>query len=190
MKKTIITCITCFFLTSLSFSQMAQEKLPINVSKSNVHWYGYYTFYFGGHDGDINFKEGYFLKMGDVITGGEFVIDMNSITSTDIENPKAKKSLVNHLKNEDFFNTPKHPEAKLVITGVKYHDPTHMQVVANLTIKNVTHSVKFQAEVNFEKKQMTTKFKIDRMRWGVNYNSKMRDGAISDAIGFDVVLSL
>ncbi len=187
MKKTLITFL---LIAGISLAQAQQQKLPINVSKSNVHWYGYYTFYFGGHDGNIKFKEGYFLKTGDVITGGQFTIDMNSINSTDIKDSKANKSLVNHLKNDDFFNVSKHPEAKLVITKVKYHDPTHIQVEAEMTIKNITNSVKFQAEVNFEIKQLTTKFKIDRMLWGISYNSKMRDGAISDAIGFEVILSL
>ena len=37
---------------------------------------------------------------------------------------------------------------------------------------------------------MTTKFKIDRTLWGINYNSKLKDQAISDAIGFEVKLSL
>ncbi|MFY0602488.1 MAG: YceI family protein [Flavobacteriaceae bacterium] len=187
MKKIIIACL---FIMSYSGAMNAQEKLKINTAKSSLQWFGYYTFYFGGHNGDINFKEGYFLKTGNMITGGEFIIDMNSITSKDIENPKANKSLVNHLKNEDFFDVSKHSEAKLVITKVQYHDTTHMKVYANLTIKGITKSIEFQAEVNFEKKQMTTKFKIDRTRWGINYNSKMKDGAISDAIGFEVTLSL
>ncbi len=183
------------FLTTLLFicatmNLQAQEKLNINTTKSNIHWYGYYTFYFGGHDGDITFEKGYFIKTGDVITGGEFVIDMNSITSTDIENKKANEGLVNHLKDPDFFDVAKYPKAKLVITSVNYHNQTEMKIIADLTIKGITKPIDFNAEVNFEKKQMIAKFKIDRMKWKVNYNSKMRDGAISDAIGFEVTLSL
>ena len=187
MKKIIITCL---FITGLSLTLSAQEKLNINITKSNLHWYGYYTFYFGGHDGDINLKEGYFIKTNGKITGGEFIIDMNSITNSDIEGKKGKVSLVNHLKDPDFFDVSKYPLGKLVITKVKYHDATHARLEADLTLKGITESINFQAEFNFEKKQMTTKFKIDRTRWGVNYNSKMKDGAISDAVGFDITLSL
>ena len=50
--------------------------------------------------------------------------------------------------------------------------------------------IDFQAEFNYDKKQMTTRFKIDRQRWGIDYNSKLRDGAIADGIGFDVTLSI
>ena len=37
---------------------------------------------------------------------------------------------------------------------------------------------------------MKTRFKIDRKRWNVNYKSKFKDGAISDAIGFEVSIKL
>ena len=168
----------------------AQQKLKINTSKSELKWYGYYTFYFGGHDGTIDIKQGHFIKTGDKITGGEFVIDMTTIKSTDIENSKANRSLVNHLKDPDFFDVKKYAESKLVFTKVKYHDSTHMQVEANLTIKGITNPIRFQAEVDFKKSQMTTKFKIDRTLWGVSYNSKIKNSAISDAIGFEVVLRL
>lgn len=186
MKKIII----CLLATTFSLSLNAQEKLAINPQKSNIHWYGYYTFYFGGHDGTIDIKEGHFIKTKDKISGGEFIIDMTSIKSTDIKNEEANKSLVDHLKDPDFFDVKKYPKGKLVITKVEYHDATHAQIHANLSLKGVTAPIKFQAEFNFEAQTMTTKFKIDRTRWGVNYNSKIKDGAISDAIGFEVRISL
>jgi len=167
-----------------------QNKLDINVSKSEMKWSGDYTFYFGGHHGNIEFTEGYFIKTNTIISGGEFIIDMNSITCLDIDNDQANEGLVNHLKDPDFFDVANHKTAKLIITRVKYHDTTKMKVYADLTIKGVTKPVSFQAEVDYESKIMTTKFKIDRMLWGVSYNSKMKDGAISDGIGFEVKLSL
>lgn len=167
-----------------------QEKLPINPSKSEVKWTAEYTFYFGGHDGTINFKEGHFIKTDGKITGGEFIIDMNSIVNLDIENADGNKGLVEHLKNEDFFDVKKFPRAKLIITKTEYKDKTHLEIDANLTVKGITLPIRFQAEVNYEKLQMTTKFKIDRTRWGVTYNSDMKDSTISDAIGFEVKLNL
>nr|WP_321243373.1 YceI family protein [uncultured Psychroserpens sp.] len=168
----------------------SQEKLVLDVSKSEMKWSGDYTFYFGGHHGTIDFKEGHFIKSNDVISGGEFIIDMNSIMCLDIENEKGNKGLVDHLKDPDFFDVTNFGTAKLIITHVKYHDNTTMKIYADLTIKGITNPISFQAEVDYEEKIMTTKFKIDRMLWGVNYNSKMKDGAISDGIGFDIKLSL
>ena len=71
-----------------------------------------------------------------------------------------------------------------------YHDSNSMEISANMEIKDVVQPIKFQAEIDFEAKELRTKFKIDRTRWGVTYNSDIKDGAISDAIGFEVTLSL
>lgn len=187
MKKNIL--LLAITMCSITYSY-AQEKLKINTKKSELKWSCDYTFYFGGHYGFVNFEDGYFIKNNGKITGGEFTIDLTSITSTDIEDEEANTGLVDHLKNEDFFDVKKFPSAKLVITNTKYHDKTHLQATANLTIKGITLPVKFQAEVDFEKQQLKTKFKIDRTRWEINYNSKLKDNAISDAIGFEVTLNL
>ena len=188
MKLLLLTIGTCILsMTNLTYGQ---TQLPIDVNLSNIKWFGEYTFYFGGHDGTISFKEGHFIKTGDVITGGEFVIDMNSIVCLDIENEEATSGLVDHLKDPDFFDVINYPKAKLSITRVEYHDPVNMKVYADLTVKGITEPIDFQAKVDFEKEEMITKFKIDRMRWDISYNSSMRDSAISDAIGFDIVLKL
>lgn len=187
MKKIIITVLYIFSCTTIAY---AQQKLNISTAKSSIKWIGEYTFYFGGHEGFINFTEGHFIKTKDKITGGSFTIDMNSIICTDIENPKGKKSLEDHLKDPDFFDVKKYPIAQLVITKVVYTDTTHARIEADLTIKGITKSVNFRAEFNYAKKEMTTRFKIDRRRWEVNYTSTIRDGAISDAIGFEVSIQL
>ncbi|WP_052184148.1 YceI family protein [Psychroserpens sp. Hel_I_66] len=187
MKTRVFTLLLTF--SSIAFGY-AQEKLVIDVKKSEVKWNCDYTFYFNGHNGLINFKEGYFTKSNEVIIGGEFIIDMNSITCLDIDKQDSNESLVNHLKDPDFFNVEQYETAALKINSVKYHDKKRMQIFADLTIKGITNPISFQAEVDYKEKTMTTKFKIDRTLWGVNYNSNMKDGAISEAIGFEVILSL
>jgi len=187
MKTHILTLL--FVLISISITN-AQKHLNIDTSKSELKWSGEYAFYFGGHYGTINFTEGYFIKTNDVITGGKFIIDMTSIKCDDIESKEGKESLVNHLKDPDFFDVATYKTSELTITRVEYHNSTQMKIHAALTIKGITKAVSFQAEVDFEKQEMTTKFKIDRMLWDISYNSKMRDGAIADGIGFEVKLSL
>lgn len=194
MKKRAVVLAVAFLSFTLNYAQTS-EKLTINTSKSELNWSGEYAFYFGGHNGTIDFKEGYFIKENEVISGGEFIIDMNSIKSIDIDEQEARDGLDNHLKDPDFFDVKKFPSAKLVITRVKYHDSTKMKIYADLTIKDMTLPVNFQAEVDYKKEQLTTKFKIDRTLWGINYNSKeiegkLKNGLISDAIGFEVKLSL
>ncbi|MEM6515526.1 MAG: YceI family protein [Bacteroidota bacterium] len=190
--KATLSLILCFWLSNLNAQT---EKLPIDTSKSEIKWIGEYAFYFGGHEGVIDFKDGHFIKTGELITGGEFTIDMNTISSTDMEEPEARADLDKHLKNEDFFQVDKYPEAKLVIKRVRYENPKSIKVFADLTIKDITRPINFLGNLDFEKQQMTTKFKIDRTLWGITYSSKeiegkFKDGLISDAVGFEVLLSL
>ncbi len=187
MKKTIIAliCITC-----LSTISNAQEKLNIDVSKSSIKWIGELTFSFGGHDGYINFKEGYFIKTGDVITGGVFIIDMNSITNTDIKEKEGRDNLVDHLKNADFFDVKKYPTATLEITSVEYFKNNGARFYANMTIKGITKPIKFYSKLDYPNKTMKTRFKIDRQEWNINYQSRFKNSFISDAIGFDVMIKL
>lgn len=187
MKKNIIAII-CF--ACISTIGNAQEKLEINITKSSIQWMGELTFSFGGHEGNINFKEGYFIKTGDLITGGEFIIDMNSITNSDIKTKEANENLVRHLKEAVFFDVIKFPSSKLVITKVEYFENNYVTIKANLTIKGITKPIKFNAIVDYEEKNLITKFKIDRKAWNVNYKSKMKDSAISDGIGFDILIQL
>jgi len=194
MKKRIVLIALAVLSFTLNYAQTS-EKLKINTTKSEIKWNGEYAFYFGGHEGFINFKEGYFIKENKTISGGEFIIDMPTIKSTDIEKKEAREGLDKHLKNEDFFDVKKFPTAKLVITNIKYHNSTQMKIYADLTIKDITLPINFQAEVNYEEKEMTTRFKIDRTLWNITYNSKevegkLKDGLISDAIGFEVKLSI
>jgi len=194
MKKRTLLITVILLNLIVSHAQMS-EQLDINISKSKIKWTGEYVFYYGGHDGIINFKDGHFIKTNGAITGGEFIIDMTSIQSQDMDNEDARKDLDNHLKNEDFFDVDKFPTTKLVITSTKYHDNTHLKVFADLTIKDITLPINFEARVIYETKQLKTRFKIDRTLWNINYKSKeiagkLKDGLISDAIGFEVRLSL
>ena len=186
MKK-IILCLSAIFMLSILHSQ---EKLNINSQKSTIKWIGEYTFSFSGHDGNINFKEGFFIKTNDFITGGSFVIDMNSITNNDIKTIKANASLVNHLKDPDFFDVKKHPTAKIIITKFEYFKNNQIRVDAKLTIKGVTKPITFNGELNYEEKELKARFKIDRQAWNVSYKSKMKDSPISDAIGFEISIKL
>jgi len=187
MKKSSIAFICMLCVNTIS---IAQEKLNISTSESSIKWMGEYTFHIGGHEGTINFKEGYFIKTKEVITGGEFIIDMNSITNTDIDIKKANKSLVDHLKDPDFFDVKIFPTAKLEITSVEYFENNETSFYANLTIKGVTKPIKFNAKLDYQKKSITTRFKIDRRKWNVNYQSKFKNSVISDAIGFEITIKL
>ena len=76
---------------------------------SNIKWIG--SKVTESHYGTINIDRGVLqINEEGELVGGEFVIDMNSLLCTDIENEIYKKKLEDHLKDEDFFDVEKFSE--------------------------------------------------------------------------------
>lgn len=183
MQKLLITLM---ILTSPMMISQTQNTYSLDLEKSVLYWKGAYTFNISEHNGEVHFKKGEIFTIDERITGGTFVIDMNSITNEDYTHQQGP---VEHLKDTDFFDVQKFPEAKLVLTSVEYFPNTNThEVYADLTIKGVTKSIKFYADVDGTKKTMNAHFKIDRTLWGITYNNKAKDHAISDAIEFKASL--
>ncbi len=170
------------------------SDLKINTQLSNIKWIG--SKVLESHDGTVNIDKGV-LEINDdgELVGGEFVIDMNSLLCTDIENEKYKKKLEDHLKDEDFFDVQNFPNSAIKITDVDKVDAESYNITAELSIKDITHSINFDANIikqesNYE---VTANFKIDRTKWDVQYNSgnffeNLGDKLILDEIEFNVYL--
>ena len=153
----------------------------------------------GTHTGTINLQSGAVQVAGDAITGS-FVIDMNSITNTDLEGD-SKASLEAHLKGtaegkeDHFFNVAEHPTASFEVTGVT--DNAGVKTMqGNLTIKGITKNIEFPVTYAIEGDMMTLSsktFTIDRTQWGIEFMSKsilddLKDGFISDDM--EITISL
>src|SRR5690606_11173752 len=117
----------------------AQTK-KIDTSKSSIEWVGKKVT--GQHNGTIDFKEGNLIFEGKKLKGGNFKVDMTSISATDLEG-KGKEKLDGHLKSEDFFGVEKHPVSELVFKKIGDKGNGVYTVVADLTIKGITNSVTF-----------------------------------------------
>jgi hypothetical protein len=111
-----------------------KDAIPINLEASIIKWKGTMLFSFGEHYGTVNFKSGYILKSDDKLSGGSFVVDMNTIVNTDGD---YSPDLVDHLKNEDFFDVPKYPEATIEFVSVESNDVDRYKIKADLTIKGI-----------------------------------------------------
>ncbi|MDH7445550.1 YceI family protein [Aquimarina sp. 2201CG14-23] len=171
----------------------AQKKLELDTENSIVNWKGFNKLKISGHHGTVQFQKGGFYMDKNRIIGGEFIIDMNTIANVD---GGYSESLVEHLKDKDFFETEKYPIAKLEISNVQYNDASNVSIGANLTIKEITQPIEFKAQVTYteDKLNFKTKFTINRTRWKIIYASgtfffeNLGDNAISDDIEFDVTV--
>src|SRR6218665_1116910 len=74
----------------------------------------------GSHTGTFKVTEGSLLANNNALTGGSFIIDINSLNNLDLANDaKQKGGLEGHLKSADFFDVAKFPTAKFEITSVE-----------------------------------------------------------------------
>lgn len=162
--------------------------------QSTLNWTGYYLFSFGEHSGTIDILNGTFFYDGKQGLSGSITADMRTIRDTDMPYDDGGKDLSEHLMSKDFFDVEAFPQAKIEIVKSEAvedgrpGDP-NLKIIANLTIKKITAPVTLYALVSTTGNTLTVmgKFKFDRTRWGVEYNSgkvfsEVGDGAISDAI--------
>lgn len=182
MKKFI----TLLFV-SIAYLSLAQVK-SIDTQKSTLNWKGYKVV--GSHEGTLNFLSGELEFKKNTLIGGKFVVDMQSISSTDMSG-KGKERLDGHLKSEDFFDSENHPKANLIFTKVEKATNNSYKVTADLTIKGITKSVSFLLSV--DKSQATAHLEIDRIQYDIKYRSgslfpELADKAIKDNFDLDVIL--
>ncbi|UOY08754.1 YceI family protein [Muricauda sp. SCSIO 64092] len=188
MKKIIFLLVS---ICTISVAQ-GQGSIKIDTVKSVINWKGSNLFKVNQHYGTVKFLSVDISMDGASITGGKFIVDMNSIKNTD---GKYNEMLVSHLKHQDFFDVGKHPTAELEILQVKHGDNGQMEIEALLMIKGISRMIKFQSSLDKHDKEavFTSKFIIDRTRWGISYQSKgilgsVKDDIISDAIEFEVTI--
>jgi len=152
------------------------KPLSVSVSESKVEWLGKKVT--GQHNGTINISRGEIYEDNGKVTGGTIEIDMTSITNADLKDAEYNAKLINHLKSDDFFSAGKFPTAKFEITKVEeLNDPnkpnSNATVTGNLTIKDITKSITFPAEIKIENKLLKAKadLDIDRTDWNIKYGS-------------------
>ena len=168
------------------------DRLRVDDQKSTVKWIG--SKIAESHEGLISIQNGVLLINHGTLVGGDITIDMSSIQTTDMSD-KYNKKLDSHLKNEDFFDVEKHPISTIKITKATKTEANNYEIVADLTIKGITHSIIFDAEVNIRKSVFfaKAKIKIDRTKWDIKYKSgnffkDLGDKVILDEIEFEINL--
>lgn len=172
----------------------AQNQIfKVNTEKSKVAWEGKKVG--GKHNGFIKIKSGTLVFTKNALSGGNIVVDMNSITDTDLEGELNAK-LVGHLKSDDFFGVATYPTASYVIKSVKKNTDGTLTISGDMTIKDKTNPVEFSAIVSVKGGSLVGKAKIviDRSKFDVRYGSKsffndLGDSYINDEFELTVDLS-
>lgn len=190
----------------------------IDTTQSTMTWVG--SKVTGSHEGNIRIANGDVSMENGKVVGGTIQVDVRTLQAQDKNMDEANNNkLSGHLKSADFFDVEKYPTATFQITKVeeitdgadvsqhtkeveegmrgdysKYRisNPTH-RVTGNLTIKDVTKSITFPAQVTMGENEVRAKanFNIDRRDWKLTWGTDRSLGdkmLYSDMnIGFDVV---
>lgn len=171
-----------------SLTATAQTK-AIDASKSTINWVGKKVT--GQHEGTVALEKGALIFKGKNLVGGNFTVNMTSISTTDLQPGQGKEKLDGHLKADDFFGTDKFPKATLVFKTIAKKGANEYSVTADMTIKDKTNPVSFVITVNGNK--ATTALSIDRTKFDIKYGSgsffdNLGDKAISDQFDLNVNL--
>jgi hypothetical protein len=172
-----------------------------DTAVSLVQWIG--TKPTGKHHGSLKLAGGAIYVKDSIITGGQFIINMNSLRDIDLAADTAMKNkLENELKGDMFFDVKKYPAATFEITSVmpfhpavgeelSFKDATHI-IKGNLTLKAVTKNISFPANIVINSNNITAvaNFNIDRTQWGISYRAdkSLQDKLINSQvnIGFNI----
>lgn len=168
-----------------------KETFNVDPAQSKIVYVGKKVT--GEHTGNVNVKNGSLVFQGDLLTGGEIVADMTTLTSTDITDKDTNAKYVGHMKSADFFNTDKYPTATLKINSSKKTDKG-LQVTGDLTMIGETKPVTFLVtDMKKTKDSVTAKsdLKLNRTLWGLKYGSGSFFKGLGDkAINDDFTLSV
>lgn len=157
-------------LTTKSFANNNEKDLTINSKVSSVDWIGKKVT--GQHTGTINIKEGTLHLHDGHLDGGNIIIDMTSMASTDLEG-KMAQNLLGHLSSPDFFDIKNHNTTTLEINSVKKIEGNKFTISGNLTIKGISKPIEFPATIEMKDGKLAAyaEMKVDRTLYDIKYGS-------------------
>jgi polyisoprenoid-binding protein YceI len=174
-KQIFITAFLALTGLTYSFTSERTDTYKVDTQKSTVEWLGEKKT--GKHNGTLTVTGGEIKNKKGVITGS-VEIDMNSIHVSDLADTASEHKLEKHLKGPDFFDVQKFPKASFVITSAVPRekgstDFTHT-VKGNLTIRDKTNEVSFDAIIKMEGRQFTCTGTciVNREKFGISPGNK------------------
>lgn len=158
------------------------NKSVLIPEQSKIEWVGKKVT--GQHNGTVNIISGELTSDEKVLTGGNFEIDFSSIKVLDIEDAETNAKLTGHLKSDDFFSVEKFPTGKFVIKSIAPltdGSGNNYTIAGDLTIKGITNTITFPANVNVTADGITATadFNVDRTL----YDIKFRSGKFYENLG-------
>ncbi len=153
------------------------RTLTVDPGQSLLEWTGRNIA--NRHHGTIDVLGGRIELRDGEPTTGEIQLDLTTIKSTDLTDPKLERALAGHLMSPDFLDSEQFPASTFTLTAIRPvescspGEPNHF-VSGTLTLKGITQPVDFLAAIGATATgdlvaQAT--LQIDRTKWNVLYGS-------------------
>ena len=142
----------------------------------------------GEHHGTVSIARGEVYVDNDILTGGNFAVDMNTITVLGMDDTASVSKLTKHLKSDDFFASEKFPIGRFVFSSaepVNDDKGNNYLIKGFLMIKNIQHPITFPAKVDIVagKVTCTAEIVVDRTK----YDVKFRSGKFFENLGDNLI---
>jgi len=161
----------------------------IEIQNSLVNWKGSMVGIYS-HSGTVKLSEGSLCIKNNIITKGDFIIDLNHIyisESDALYKTASSIYLIAHLMSDDFFSTSNYPTASL---AVKKHEGQF--ITGDLTIKGFTFEETISNVKITESNGILTAIGdliFDRQKYGITYKTKIADLVISEEIELGISIT-
>ncbi len=180
MKK-LFKLLVSMGLIFLSFCFTLAQSITADTSQSNIRWYGE-ELTGKTHFGNLSFKAAQIEVQDGVITGGNFIVDMSSLSVEDLSGG-GKTKLEYHLRSNDFFSVDKNPEAKLKITQKAKVESGLQKLYGELSIKGIQHPIDLTMTFK-DNNSALAQLTFDRSK----YNVRFRSGSFFENLGDKLIL--
>ncbi len=184
MRNRIKIAVFTSLMWLISANLMA-SSFVVDRASSQVKWKGKKVT--GEHYGQIRIQSGTVEVNGNAIAAAAVEMDMNSIAVEDLKDEGMNAKLVGHLKSDDFFSVEKFPSSRLELTGVKALGNSEAELTGNLTIKGITHPVKFSVKTVMEGNTLKSSgvITVNRAKYDIRYGSGSFFTGLGDKMIYD-----
>jgi polyisoprenoid-binding protein YceI len=190
MKKTLLTILSLALVIVFTGFRNPEATYTVDTAASELKWTGYHLAKSYEHYGFVKLKSGKISTNKGVITSGEFVVDMNTLTDSDIADQDKNGKLIGHLKSADFFDVANNPEAKLVITKSTAAGEGKLKATGDLTIRGITKTIDFDVTLKEKGKEIEAiaDLKIVRTDFKVMYGWNVENAMLSGEFRMEIKL--
>ena len=187
-----------YILIVVMFFTALEGRFFIDKENSTFEWIGRKVS--GEHNGNIKISSAdlsVYKKTDDTFfISGYMSIDMNTISNIDIQDIGTRAYLVEHLKDDDFFNVINYPYSYIKIVDCtplsNLNNNMNYNYLLNveITIKGISKAIEFPIlveELGINKNEISAigTIDIDRTDFGIKYKSKSYFPSIGDKFIYD-----